>query len=573
MERTTDKLAEYHRADAPLPDHNTIWPLYGAGLENLGKDGHTLDISMPHAGPDQLVVRHDACGICFSDIKVIKLGQEHPRIYRDMRTHPVVLGHEVAMTVVEVGEKLRDQYHVGDRYIIQADVYVNGVGYAYGYEIEGGFSSYGLIDQRVLNGDEGNYLLPINPETGYAESALTEPWACVIAAYQLEYRTSLKSGGTTWMIGSSPDDPRPYTISAGFDAASHPARLLLSRVPAAFAEWLKQRAAALGVEVLEAGDLLNPPIDKIDDIVLLGSDPDAIEAASPRLADGGIFAIVSDQPVPRKVKIDIGRVHYNRWVYVGGTTPDIARAYRDLPVRSALKPGGRVWFVGAAGPMGRMHVQNAIQTANGPKTIVCTDLSQHRLDDLYQTYAADAEARGIEFICLNPSDPQSAAQMAAYKAQAFDDVVVLVPVPAVIADSAAYVAQDGVMNVFAGVARGTMIETDVSDFFLKQTRFIGQSGSMIKDLQITLEQGESGELSRNRTVAAIGSLNAFPDGLRAVQDAVFPGKVVIFPHIKDMPLTSLAELEQKLPTVFAKLKDGREWTVEAEEELLSIMLP
>jgi hypothetical protein len=28
-----------------------------------------------------------------------------------------------------------------------------------------------------------------------------------------------------------------------------------------------------------------------------------------------------------------------------------------------------------------------------------------------------------------------------------------------------------------------------------------------------------------------------------------------------------------LPTVYAKLKDGREWTVEAEEEFLRLMLP
>jgi hypothetical protein len=56
-------------------------------------------------------------------------------------------------------------------------------------------------------------------------------------------------------------------------------------------------------------------------------------------------------------------------------------------------------------------------------------------------------------------------------------------------------------------------------------------------------------------------------------EAEFPGKVVIFPQIKDFPLTSLAELKEKLPTVYAKLKDGREWTVEAEEEFLKLMLP
>jgi len=238
------KLEAYKRADGPLPEVNRIWPLYGAGFENLGRDGKPITVPMPIVDPDELLVRHDACGLCFSDIKVINQGQEHTRIFKDMKTDPVVLGHEVTMTVVKVGENLRDQYAPGQRFIIQADIYKDGVNYAYGYMIQGqrfiiqadiykdgvnyaygymiqgGLSEYGLIDQRILNGDHGNYLIPVKSETGYAESALTEPWACVIAAYELQYRTAIQDGGTLWVIGAEPQD-RGYTIRAGFDATSH----------------------------------------------------------------------------------------------------------------------------------------------------------------------------------------------------------------------------------------------------------------------------------------------------------------------------------------------------------------
>lgn len=566
-----DKIAEYREAHQALPDHNVIWPLYGSGFENLGKDGQMLERPLPQIGADQLLVRHDAVGICFSDIKVMKLGQDHPRIYKDMKQSPVVLGHEVSMTVVAVGENLRERYKVGDRFIIQADIYVKGVGYAYGYEMDGGFSHYGLIDERVLQGDEGNYLLSVQSDKGYAESALTEPWACVIAANRLTYRTALKHGGTTWIIGAG--DERPYTISAGFDGVSHPATLLLSRVPSAFATWLKERAAELGIAVYEVDDLNAPPIDKIDDIVLLGADADALEASSKFLANGGVFAVVTDKPFARSSQIDIGRVHYNNWVYVGGTAPDVARAYSDLPVRSELRKGGKAWFVGAAGPMGRMHVQRAIQMINPPSEIVCTDVSQARLDDLYNSFAAEATSRGISFICTNPTSGEGKSIMAQYKAQRFDDIIVLAPVAALVSDCARYLAQDGVMNIFAGVARGVMATLDAGEFAFRRTRHIGQSGSTIEDLRVMLQQGEAGIISRNRSVAAIGSLDALPDGLHAVQDAVFPGKVVIFPHIKPLPLTPIGDLKRVLPTVYAKLRDGREWTNEAEEELLRVMLP
>lgn len=569
----SDKLTEYREGEAPEVSTNRVWPLYGAGLENLGQDGQPIKVSLPEIGPDELLVRHDACGICFSDIKVIKQGQQHPRITRDMRQEPVVLGHEVSMTIVKVGETLKDQYKPGDRYIVQADIWINGVNLAYGYMIQGGLSEYGLIDQRILNGDHGNYLIPVQPETGYAESALTEPWACVTAAYQLQYRTGLKPGGTAWIVGGPTATDRGYTIGAGFNTESHPARLLLTNVPPQFAAWLREQAAALDVEVLDVADPGQPTVTSVDDLILLDPTPELVEATSPVLAYFGIAAVIADAPLPRKVNMDVGRVHYNRWVYVGGQGPDVAAAYSGVPVRSTLRPGGRTWFVGAGGPIGRMHVQRALQVAEAPAVIVCTDVSDLRLADLYETFNPEAQARGIEFICLNPSQRESyAAGMARFKEGGFDDIIVLAPVAPVISDAANWLAPRGVMNVFAGVGRGTMVAVDLAAIYLHDARIIGHTASSIEDLRFMLYQAETGTLSPNRSVAAVGSLEAVKDGMQSVIDTVYPGKVVIYPHIKQMPLTAISDLKHVLPTVYAKLKDGREWTNEAEAEFLRIML-
>lgn len=583
----TDKLTEYKRGDQLIAAANELWPLYGAGLENLGVDRQPIEVPLPAFGPDELLVRHDACGLCFSDTKVINLGQDHPRIFRDIKVEPVVLGHEVSLTVVGVGENLRDRYHIGDRFIVQAEIYYKGVNWAYGYMLQGGLSRYGVLDERVLNGDDGVYLIPVQPQTGYAESALTEPWACVTAAYGLHYRTGLKAGGTAWIIGAGvrgQESGVGYTISQGFDVDAHPARLILTDVPAAFAAWLRERAVALRVAVLEAPAVADLPVTEVDDIVLLGADPDLIEAASPRLAKDGVFAIVADQPMPRKVSLDAGRVHYNNWVYVGGKGPDIAAVYSAVPVRSELKAGGRAWFIGAAGPMGRMHVQRAIEVPNGPQVIVCTDVSDMRLQDLSDSYAAEAAAKGIEFICINPMNKEAyqsimsrfrtppPSQGVGREGGGFDDIIVLAPVAALIGDGAAWLADDGVLNIFAGVARGTMATFDASDIYLRDVRYIGQSGSKIDDMRLMLYQAETGTLSPNRSVAAIGSLSAAWDGIKAVKEQTFPGKIVIYPNIKDLPLTPLADLKDTLPTVYAALKDGREWTNAAEAELLRLML-
>jgi hypothetical protein len=61
--------------------------------------------------------------------------------------------------------------------------------------------------------------------------------------------------------------------------------------------------------------------------------------------------------------------------------------------------------------------------------------------------------------------------------------------------------------------------------------------------------------------------------MRAVKEGRFPGKSLVYPLIPDLPLTALPDLKGIYPTVYARMKDGKFWTNEAEEELLRIALP
>jgi len=134
-------------------------------------------------------------------------------------------------------------------------------------------------------------------------------------------------------------------------------------------------------------------------------------------------------------------------------------------------------------------------------------------------------------------------------------------------------ADDGVMNVFAGLPRGTMAMFDINAIVQRGVRFTGTSGSSIEDLHRMLFLTESHALSTNRSVAAIAGLEGVPDGLRDVAEGRFPGKVVIFPNLsKPLPLTTLEELKDVLPSVAAKLDENGNWTIAAEEELLELML-
>jgi len=580
------KWEHYRSGQGPIPGRQWLWPLYGAGFERLGRDGQPIQAPVPQPGPDQLLVRHDAVGICFSDIKIIRQGGSHPRLVgRDLEKQPVVMGHEVALTVVGVGEHLRDQYHIGDRFAVQADIYYKGRGMAYGYRLQGGYSQYALVGEEILHGDEGCYLLPMPESLGYSEAALTEPWACVEAAYVIEYRTGLKPDGIAWFLGGGVDGPT-YTISRGLDADAHPARIVLSDVPAALRDELTARAEALGIEVVTLDGLSPEEYERarehtgdagFDDIVILGPiAPEVIEAASRHLAHGGILNIVSPAPIERPVALDVGRLHYDHTTFVGSPGPDIAASYQ--PIRSELKPGGCALFVGAAGPMGHMHVQRAIQLPERPSIVVATNLRSPRIQELAAKFKNLAQRQGVKLFTRSQGNftPEAFAEEmdALTEGHGFDDVIICAASAEGLTALTALAADGAVVNLFAGLPRGTLAHLDVNAIIQRGVRYIGSSGSTIADMRRVMEKAANGQLSPNGSVAAVAGLRAVKEGLRAVAEGRFPGKIVVYPQILDFPLTPLSELGEKLPEVARHLEDGgRTWTRAAEIAFLEALLP
>src|SRR5579864_2415273 len=75
-------------ATLKTPARQQRWELRGAGLENLA----LAERETPRPGPGELLVRVDACGICFSDIKILTQGGSHARLVgRDLGRDPVVM--------------------------------------------------------------------------------------------------------------------------------------------------------------------------------------------------------------------------------------------------------------------------------------------------------------------------------------------------------------------------------------------------------------------------------------------------------------------------------------------------
>jgi threonine dehydrogenase-like Zn-dependent dehydrogenase len=209
---------------ASIPSAMRALILDGVGFEHL----HVRTIPVPRPGPRQVLARVDAAGICTSLIKLVEQGPQHKQVYDwDIARFPLVLGDEGSVTLVEIGQNLRDRFHVGERYVIQPAVdhapvnhrerYPdNGRGVqkvAVGYTLPGHLAEYVLVTEETI---EAECLLPVPDATfPFAHSAMSEPFSCVISAQDhhlhlgrdsplsaREVHKGLKRGGVTVIIGA-----------------------------------------------------------------------------------------------------------------------------------------------------------------------------------------------------------------------------------------------------------------------------------------------------------------------------------------------------------------------------------
>jgi L-sorbose 1-phosphate reductase len=564
---STSAWNAYRRAAGPIPTVALAWNLYGTGIESMGRDGKPELVEVGRPGRDQLLIRVDAVGLCFSDVKLLRLGGDHPKLYgRDLREAPTRLGHETSVTVLAVGDDLVDRFRPGQRLAIQPDIYVDGRSTAYGYTIPGGLIEAHLIGPEVLAADDGAYVSEVDPSLGYAETALTEPWACVEASYTQRRRLEPLVGGRMLVV-AGPESRRDYEFGRALADAG-----TLTVVGASAPLREAMLASADPAHTTFAGSLSDPnAAGPFDDVILLDPRRAAdVSTAADRLAFRGVLNIVSDAALDGDVEIDIGRIHYHYTAYVGTRGPDVTAAYGEARNRAELRPGGVAVVVGAGGPMGQMHVERALTLANGPRSVLAVDLDEDRLTAAAAKLqpVADRTGRPLVVETLGPGpDALASAVRRVTGGRGADDVIVTAPSAAAVVAASAAMAPDGMLVLFAGVPVGTRAALDLSSVFLDGAQLTGTSGSRIADQATVISKALALELEPRRALAAIGGLGAATEALQALIDGRFPGKIVIFPALHDLPLTALADLATTEPDVAAALAADGTWTTAAEARL------
>jgi L-sorbose 1-phosphate reductase len=544
---------------------NTQW-----AVQLTGPDELRLNTSKPvhKPGPYQILGQVEAVGLCFSDLKLLKQYSKHarkerigsgiePAILKEIPSYvpdemATVPGHETTVRVVAVGKKVKG-VRVGARYLVETDyrwLPTTNSNASFGYNFEGGLQQYVLMDQRVITSPEGElFLLPASEKLSASAVALVEPWACVEEAYAVHERTTLRDSGKMLVVSDGPIDSKLFTAFIG--RFGKPAQITLVS---------KEATICIdSMPIVLAGSVTSLPDTAFDDVVYFGANPATAEALFSKLAANGLIVFVQNgKRFGRPVTATVGRVHYGNIRMVGTVGHDPSEAM-VIPPTGEIRAGDKIHVIGAAGPMGVMHVIRDLCQGVEKVEVYAADMDDHRLGLLNRIAEPIAGERKIGYHPYNPSRGKPKV--------AFTYTALMAPVPKLVDGAIGNSAAHAIINIFAGIPASISAPIDLDTYIQKQLYFIGTSGSVLKDMKVVLAKVEMGRLDTDLSVAAITGMAGAVDGIRAVEKALIPGKILVYPACETLPLTPLDQLAKVLPAVAAKLDNGL-WNLRAEQALL-----
>jgi hypothetical protein len=360
----------------------------------------------------------------------------------------------------------------------------------------------------------------------------------------------LKDGGKMLVVSDGPIDNKLFTAFIG--RFGKPAQITLVSKDAGI--------AVANIPIVSAGSATALPDTAFDDVVYFGSNPATAEALFGKLAANGLIVFVQDgKSFGRPVTATVGRVHYGNIRMVGTVGSDPSEAM-VIPPTGEIRPGDKIHVIGAAGPMGVMHViRDLCQGVEGIE-VYAADMDDHRLGLLNRIAEPIASERKVGYHPYNPSRGKPKV--------AFTYTALMAPVPKLVDGAIADSAAHAIINIFAGIPASVSAPIDLDTYIAKQLYFIGTSGSVLEDMKVVLAKVEMGRLDTDLSVAAITGMAGAVDGIRAVEKALIPGKIIVYPACETLPLTPLDQLAKVLPAVAAKLDNGL-WNKNAELALLA----
>ena len=340
-----------------------------------GKNDLRLEeFELPKIKDNEILAKVVCDSICMSSYKASHEADIHKRVPRDIAQRPVIIGHEFAGELVEVGSKWSKQFKAGDKFSIQPALnYEKGpVGVlsapGYSYQFIGGDATYVVIPNEVM---ENGCLLPYTG-AGYYPASLSEPLSCVIGAMHANYHITpgsykhameIKQGGSMAVLaGVGPMGLA--AINYAIHRTDRKPKLIVvtdidqTRLDRAASLYSPAEAAKNGIELkyVNTGKMADPAAELkalnggkgYDDVFVFAPVAPVVEQGDAILGfDGCLNFFAGPAKTDFKAQFNFYNVHYAYTHVVGtsgGNTDDMKEAIEMMG--KGLDPAGLVTHVG-----------------------------------------------------------------------------------------------------------------------------------------------------------------------------------------------------------------------------------
>ena len=378
--------------------------LYGAN------DVRLESFELPEITDGEILAKIVTDSLCMSSYKAVYMGASHNRVPNDVAEHPVMLGHEFCGEIIQVGEKWKDQFHVGERFTIQPALNYKGRIDAPGYSFPyiGGCATYIVIPEMVM---EVGCLLPYTGDAFFYGS-LAEPVSCVIGSFMEfyhskagihEHHMGIQAGGNLIVLAGA--GPMGFgAVDYIIHADRKPGRLVVTDIDQTRLDRMaslitSEEAAKQGVELIYVNTgALEDPVGSLmaltnghgyDDVMVMAPVKSVCQQADALLAFNGCLSFFSG-PKDEKFSAEINfyNIHYRATHFlgtVGGNTDDMKLAL-SMCSEGRINPSGMITHIG--GLNCAAETTKNLPSIPGGKKLIYTQI------DLPLTAIDDFAARG-----------------------------------------------------------------------------------------------------------------------------------------------------------------------------------
>ena len=332
--------------------------LYGAN------DARLEEFELRPITSGELLIKIISDSVCMSTHKTILQGEKHLRVPENVADHPVILGHEFCAEVIEVGERWKDRFSVGDKVVMPPVLAYLGGPETVGYSFEhiGGVSTYSIVYEHII---ENDFLMKINSDA-YFNGSLIEPASCVIRGYKASMhldgdtpKMGIKEGGKVAILAGC----GPMGLVA-IDIALHgnrkPSQVVVTdiddaRLARAKELFSPEKAKEDGIELIFVNTADKDELVEIsggtgfDDVFVYAPVSAVVELGDAILGFDGCLNFFAG-PLDKKFSANFNfyNVHYAQHHVAGtsGSTPDDMRDIVELIGKKRLDPSVMITHIG-----------------------------------------------------------------------------------------------------------------------------------------------------------------------------------------------------------------------------------